>query len=65
MARFSSGWAGSCSSCLSILSNCVPLKVVSAFGLKVGYEASARIAPVLGWIATTAAAWPPSLVSAL
>ena len=53
IARFSSGWAGSLRSCLSTLSSLVPSRVVSTFGSNVGYDASARIAPVLGLIATT------------
>ena len=36
--------AAGCRSC----SSCVPSKVVSSFGLNVGYDASARMAPVLG-----------------
>ncbi len=64
MARLSSGWAGSRSSWLSILTNFGPSSVVSRFGLNVGYDAMARIAPVLGLSATTPAWCPPSSSSA-
>ena len=65
MARLSSGCAGSLSSSLSIFTNFGPLSVVSRFGLNVGYDARARIAPVLGSMATAAAWCPPSASSAL
>src|SRR5215469_1397880 len=57
-ARLSSGWLGSCRYAVSILFSCVPDIVAYLFGSKVGYEASASIAPVLGLIATAAAGLP-------
>src|SRR5580658_4306064 len=45
IARLSSGCAGFASSSLSILTNFVPLSVVSRLGLNVGTDAMARIAP--------------------
>src|SRR5215469_3747856 len=64
MARLSSGCPGALISALSIWLNLVPLKVVSTFGLKVGYDARARTRPLVGSSATTAAGWPPSARSA-
>src|SRR5258706_5883372 len=58
MARLSSGCAGSWRHCKSILSSFAPSSVVYLLGSNVGTDASARIAPVLGLIATAAASCP-------
>src|SRR5215472_6418972 len=64
MARLSSGCCEELRYFASILLSCVPLNVVYLLGLNVGYEASARMAPVDGWMATAALARPVDLSAA-
>src|SRR5579862_6777434 len=52
MARLSRGCDGSWRYLLSTWLSCDPLRVAYLLGLKVGYDASARTAPVEGLIAT-------------
>src|SRR5262245_66049554 len=54
IARFSSGCCGELRYFLSALLSSLPLSVASLLGLKDGSEASARMAPVEGSMATAA-----------
>src|SRR5215469_6008218 len=61
IARLSSGCFGSSRYFWSARFSALPLKVASLLGLKVGYEASARMAPVRGSMATAPAGSPVAL----
>src|SRR6516165_532029 len=61
IARFSSGCCGELRYFSSARFSAFPSNVASLLGLKVGYEASARMAPVRGSMATAPAGSPVDL----